>query len=257
MIVLAAILGVAIGVALGILGAGGSILAVPVLVHVAGLGVPAATATSLVAVGAAAATASLGHREHVEGRLAISFVVVGVVGSLLGSLLARHLSDGVVLAAFSLIVLLAAHRMLQPAARPGAGSRSLLGRIRTAGDGSPGTELAGLVGAGLLVGVLTGLFGVGGGFVIVPVLTLLLAREMRGAVATSLVVIAGNAVVALLARGLGSVDWRAAVIFTVPMLLGSVFGSRIAQGVDGDKLRRAFAWLLVAVALANLVSVIV
>lgn len=258
MIVLAGVLGVAIGMALGTLGAGGSILAVPVLVHVAGLAVPTATATSLVAVGSAAGLAAVGHRDRIEWRLAISLVVVGSAGSVIGSFLSNRIDDGPILLAFSGIVLLAAHRMLArpPEERDGGSFRRPGPLDRLRGRGGPTAEFAGMIGSGLLVGLLTGLFGVGGGFVIVPVLTIILGREIREAIATSLIVIVGNAIIALALRGPGSVDWAVAAVLTIPMLVGSLLGARLAAGLDPVRLRRTFAFVLIAVAIGNAATVV-
>ena len=112
-------------------------------------------------------------------------------------------------------------------------------------------SVAKVVVAGSVVGLLTGLFGVGGGFVIVPALTLALGLNMPKAIGTSLVVIVGNAVVALGFRGLGAVDWGVAIGFTSTMLVGSLAGSVVAHRLPVDKTLKAFAGLLVAVALAN------
>lgn len=251
MIVLAAVLGIAIGVTLGAIGAGGSILAVPVLVHVAGLPVPVATATSLVAVGSAAAVAAVGHRDRIEIPLSVSFIVVGGVGSLAGAWVGRQLSDDIVLIAFSGLVLVAAQRMLA-GSRPEAPTLAAGRRV----DSRVG-EILGMIGAGLLVGVFTGLFGVGGGFVIVPVLTLILGRGVKEAIATSLVIIAGNSVIAVFTRGVGSVDWSAAAIFTIPMLVGSVVGARLASRLDPHRTRRIFGIVLIAVAVGNALSVLI
>ena len=103
--------GVLIGLTLGALGAGGSILAVPVLAHVAGLSAPAATATSLVAVGSAAALAACGHRRNVRLDVAMWFVPTGFVGALIGAAVAEHLRDDALLLAFSGLMLVAASRM--------------------------------------------------------------------------------------------------------------------------------------------------
>ena len=259
--------GVLIGVTLGALGAGGSILAVPVLVHVVGLSVPTATATSLVAVGSAAAVAAWGHRSRVDRSLAVWFVAVGGIGSLGGAFVGRRLADDVVLLAFSVLVLVAAHRMLT--ACPSctrAGEDEARARQRVGGGGGVATavdtprvrvaELVPMVGAGLLVGALTGLFGVGGGFVIVPILTLVMTRNIPTAIATSLVIVAGNSLVAVLLRGVGSVDWGVAAAFTVPMLVGSLAGSRLAHRLDAQRSLRAFATILVLVAAANALSVL-
>lgn len=250
MIALAAALGVAIGVTLGAIGAGGSILAVPVLVHVAGLVVPAATATSLVAVGSAAAVAAIGHRDRIEVPLSVSFIVVGGIGSVGGAWIGRHLSDDTVLIAFSGLVLVAAHRML---ARPRLGPVPPTNGHRA---DSVLYETLGMIGAGLLVGVFTGLFGVGGGFVIVPVLTLILGRDVKTAIATSLVIIAGNSAIAVFTRGVSTVDWTVAAIFTIPMLVGSLAGAHLANRLDPLRTRRIFGTVLIAVAIGNAVSVL-
>lgn len=247
-------LGLLIGAALGALGGGGSILAVPVLVHVAGQSAGAATATSLVAVGISAGIGSIGHGRHgrVRWGSAGAFVATGIGGSWLGAHLNERINPDVLMAGFSVLILLAAHRMLTACpsctrvgeelamGQDGAEARSwdLLGVLR-------------IFAAGTVVGFLTGLFGVGGGFVIVPALTLALGMSMPVAIGTSLVVIVGNAAVALGFRGLGAVDWEIAVPFTVTMLVGSGVGSHFAHRLPPEKSLRAFAALLVLVAIAN------
>lgn len=276
----AVVLGLAIGLALGALGGGGSILAVPVLVHIAGQGAGAATATSLVAVGAAAAVGSLPHARagNVRWGAAGTFVATGIAGSWLGASLNGRLEDDVLLLAFSGLVLVAAHRMLTacpsctnvgealavaesagspPGAEASAGTGTATATAtatRTAPARASALEprsVARVVLAGSVVGLLTGLFGVGGGFVIVPALTLALGLSMPVAIGTSLVVIVGNAVVALGFRGLDSVDWDLAVPFAGTMLIGSFVGSLVANRLPPKASLRAFAVLLVLVAVGN------
>lgn len=259
MILLAIALGILIGLTLGALGAGGSILAVPVLVHLLGLSVPTATATSLVAVGSAAAVGAWGHRRRVDRALAGWFVAVGGLGAVGGAALGRRLADDVVLLAFSALVLVAAHRMLT--ACPSCtrvGEERATAADTSAGDGrrSRAAETIAMVGAGILVGALTGLFGVGGGFVIVPVLTLVMGRNLPTAIATSLVIVAGNAAIAVVLRGASAVDGAVAVAFTVPMLAGSLVGSRVAGRLDPERSLRAFAAVLVLVAAGNALPVL-
>lgn len=269
----AVVLGLVIGLALGALGGGGSILAVPVLVHVAGQTTGAATATSLVAVGAAAAVSSLAHARagNVRWGAASGFVATGIAGSWLGAALNERLDDDVLLLAFSGLVLVAAHRMLT--ACP---SCTRLGETRaTTLDGHDTTSRAPspagtvtltrtarpsvlavrsvpqVVVAGTVVGLLTGLFGVGGGFVIVPALTLALGLSMPAAIGTSLVVIVGNALVALGFRGLDAVEWDLALPFAGTMLLGGFVGSLLAHRLPPTSSLRAFAVLLVLVAVGN------
>ncbi len=276
----AIVLGLVIGLALGALGGGGSILAVPVLVHLAGQGAGAATATSLVAVAAASVAASIPHARagNVRWGPAATFVGTGIVGSWVGTSINGRLGDDVLLLAFSGLVLVAAHRMLtacpsctavgearataasaratsappQPSAgaRPG-GTTATAVAARPASSRSARRPTVRVVLAGSVVGLLTGLFGVGGGFVIVPALTLALLLSMPAAIGTSLVVIVGNAVVALGFRGLDAVDWGLAVPFTATMLVGSLVGSLLADRLPPKASLRAFAVLLVLVAVGN------
>lgn len=258
MIVPAIVLGVLIGLTLGALGAGGSILAVPVLVHVVGLTVPTATATSLVAVGSTAVVAGWGHRRRVDRALAAWFVAVGAIGAVGGAALGRRLSDDVVLLAFSGLILVAAHRMLTacPSCTRVGEERGVAAGDQASQPRGRAAEVAGMVAAGVVVGALTGLFGVGGGFVIVPVLTLVMGRNLPTAIATSLVVVAGNAAVAVALRGAGAVDWGVAAAFTLPMIVGGLVGSRLADRLDPERSLRAFAATLVMVAVGNALSVI-
>jgi uncharacterized membrane protein YfcA len=264
-------LGVLIGITLGALGAGGSILAVPVLVHVAGLSVHAATATSLVAVGSAAALAASGHRRNVRVDVAIWFVPTGFVGALIGAAVGEHLDADSLLLAFSLLMLVAAQRMLstgrvRPRALSSAANHDTADARRgavTLPSGAAllptrrrGAAVLAVATAGALVGFLTGLFGVGGGFVIVPALTLAVGLAMPQAIATSLVIVAANAAIALAIRGIGAVDWPIAVALTVPMLAGSLVGARFGRRLDPRSARLTFAGLLITVALVNAAAVI-
>lgn len=261
--ILTAVLGLVIGIALGSLGGGGSVLAVPVLVYVAGQSVNTATSTSLVAVGTSALFATVGHA--VAGRVrwdaAGQFVVAGVLGSWAGTQAHRQLDADLTLLLFSMLVLVAAHRMLTacPTCTKEGESKALAAADQADGSHSspqPTSLIARLLdprvlGAGLAVGFLTGLFGVGGGFVIVPALTLAVGMNMPTAIATSLAVIVGNAAFALFFRGVGDVDWEVALPFTAAMLIGSTIGSRISGRLPAKTSLKAFAALLVAVALAT------
>lgn len=261
MIVLAVVLAVAIGVTLGALGGGGSILAVPVLVYVAGQTPSAATSTSLVAVGAAAAVGVVGHARlgRVRWGSALAFVATGVAGSWLGSHVNGTIDPQVLLLGFSVLMVVAAHRMLTAcpsctnlgeelavAAEAPAGAAG-----RRPGRRPDARAIAKVVVAGSVVGFLTGLFGVGGGFIIVPALTLALGMSLPVAIGTSLVVIVGNALVSLGFRGLGAVEWDVALPFTAAMLIGSLAGSNLGHRLPVERSLKAFAVLLVAVALAN------
>ena len=260
---LASPLGFLIGVVLGSLGGGGSIIAVPALVYVAGQDPAAATATSLLVVGTAALVGMVGHARAGRVRFAAGMMVglAGIGGSLAGSALNRSLDGDLLLLAFGVLVLLAAWRMLtgcpsctQVAEDPPPGAPSggvgVLTRRRL-----DATVVVRVVLAGTAVGFLTGLFGVGGGFVIVPALTLVLGFTMPEAIGTSLLVIALNAATALAARlGTSGVDWSVALPFTIAALGGVVAGSRVADRVDARTLVRWFAASLVVLSLVMITT---
>lgn len=232
---LASPLGVLVGILLGSLGGGGSILAVPVLVFVAGQTPAAATTTSLVVVGPAAAFGAFGHWRagRVRVREGAAFAALGIVGSVLGSALNRRLDGDLLLLGFAVLLVVAAWRLLA------AGGGRGLGERRAGG--------AAVVATGVAVGFVTGLFGVGGGFVIVPALVLVLGFSMPMAVGTSLLVITVNSAAALAARGF-DVAWATALPFLVAAFVGVLVGKRVADKVDARTLARWFAWTLLVVA---------
>ncbi len=260
-------LGFLVGFALGALGGGGSILAVPVLVYVAGQTPSDATTTSLLVVAGASVFGLAGHWRAGRVRVApgLLFGLVGIGGSFLGTGLNRRIDGDLLLLGFAGLVLLAAWRMLTrcpsctregetevlEAADAAAGTGALLTETRTM---TPQRLLV-ILAAGSGVGFLTGLFGVGGGFVIVPALTLALGFTMPEAVGTSLLVITVNAATALLARGgVGAVDWAVAIPFTVAALIGVGAGVRAADRLPAKTILRWFAGLLVAVAVYTAVQ---
>ena len=262
--ILAIFLGLVIGLALGALGGGGSILAVPVLANIAGQSAAAATATSLVAVGAAAAVGAIGHARagHVRWGAAGAFILTAVPGSWLGAEINGRVDGDVLLLAFSGLILVAAHRMVTACpscTRVGEEEAIEASESDDAAAPAPSSPLlagAKVLAAGTVVGFLTGLFGVGGGFVIVPALTLALGLSMPYAIGTSLVVIVGNAVVALGFRGVDAVDWDLAIPFTATMLVGSLTGALVAHRLPAQRSLQAFATLLVLVAIGNAAAAI-
>jgi uncharacterized membrane protein YfcA len=196
---LASPLGFLVGLSLGALGGGGSILAVPVLVYAAGQSVRTATATSLLLVGAAAIAGVGAHHRagRVRVRTGVIFGLVGSAGSVAGSVLNRRLDPDALLLAFSGLIVVAAWRMITacPTCTRAGEARALARTAAPAPSRVVGTttrlgagSLVALVVAGSAVGFLTGLFGVGGGFVIVPALTLGLGLAMPDAIGTSLLV---------------------------------------------------------------------
>jgi uncharacterized membrane protein YfcA len=257
MIVALVALAVLIGLTLGALGAGGSILAVPLLVHIAGLPAATATATSLVAVGSAAAVATSGHRHNLRLDVAVWFIPTGFLGALIGAAVGKHLDDDALLIAFSALMLVAAYRMFAvKRAVPRSLSAAAPHPIATRPTRRRSTTALQVAAGGTAVGVLTGLFGVGGGFIIIPALTLAVGLAMPEAIATSLLIVAANALLALIVRGVDAVDWPIAFALTLPMLAGSLAGVRIGRRVPPDIASTAFVALLVVIAILNATLVI-
>ncbi|GAC1336183.1 MAG: sulfite exporter TauE/SafE family protein [Candidatus Dormibacteria bacterium] len=250
---LASPLGFLIGLSLGALGGGGSILAVPALIYGAGQDPKAATTTSLVVVGAAALSGLVGHlhagRVRVGAGLALG--VAGVGGSIAGSALNRAVPPRLLLLAFAALMVVAAWRMWpRPTADPPGdpGGTTVAARDAAAPRLVSGTAVR-VVAVGTAVGLLTGFFGVGGGFVVVPGLVLALGYELPVAVGTSLLVIAVNSAEALAFRlSSGGVDWSVAVPFTIAALIGALLGSGAATRIPADRLTRWFVGLLLALA---------
>jgi uncharacterized membrane protein YfcA len=260
---LASPLGFLIGLSLGALGGGGSILAVPALVYAAGQSPKQATTTSLVLV---ALTAMIGMVPHWRaGRVRFVagtiFGLAGIGGSLLGSHWNTAVDPNVLLLAFSALMFVAAYGMWRRVRNTPASSP-----LRSVGAAVVPAVVAGAVVApsgrrvdartatkvllaGTVVGLLTGFFGVGGGFVIVPALVLALGFTMSEAVGTSLLVIAINSAVALTTRlQSGSIEWDTVIPFTIASLFGVVVGSRLASTRDSSSLQKWFVGLLVVVA---------
>jgi len=249
-------LGFVVGIAIGALGGGGSVITVPLLVFVVGLQPAAATTASLVIVGVASSLGAYTHWRagRVDVRQGTIFGVVGIAGSVAGSTLNRALDGDVLLSGFALLMLLAAWRILTgcPSCTATGEAEALAGAREPSRTGPPPTRLrrmATVAAAGTGVGFLTGLFGVGGGFVIVPALTLALGFNMPRAVGTSLLVVVINIVVALGARVGAPVDWGVVLPFVVTATAGVLAGKRIADRIAPAVTQRWFAGLLVAMAL--------
>ncbi|MEO8603792.1 MAG: sulfite exporter TauE/SafE family protein [bacterium] len=236
--IIALALAAAVGLSLGVLGAGGAVLMLPILVYVAGIDVRTAVAVSLVVVGGTSLVAFGVHfrRGDFHAKGAVLFATTGTLASYFGSSLTDAVSEPALLLIFAALMLAVGLAMLraQPA-RPAAA------RCRTVP----------CLGIGTVVGVLSGFLGVGGGFLIVPALVLFAGIETRIAIGTSLAVIAVNAVGGLAGHlRHAPLDWRLALTFLAFSLAGMGVGVRVAHGVSGAALRRAFAWLVVALGLS-------
>jgi uncharacterized membrane protein YfcA len=236
--------GLGMGLVLGVFGAGGSIVAVPVFVYLLGHDVEQAIAMSLIVVGTASLVGAVRawRAGRVRLRPALQFGAVAILGAYGGARAAAVVSDAVQMTTFAVTVLCAAVLMLRgeaPSARAGASGAS-------SSPHSQSTVVLALTALG--VGVITGLVGVGGGFLVVPALVILAGLSMGTAVGTSLVVIVMNAAAALVGN-IGRVDppWPVLTWITAFAVIGVVVGSRLGRSIPQPALRRAFAAFLLVV----------
>jgi len=229
MLALAFVLAALVGLCLGLLGSGGSIVTLPVLVYVARVPAHQAVGMSLVIVGATSAVGSLVNlrRGAFDLRAGAFFAVTGIVGAFFGAKFTHMVSARVLLLCFGGLMLV-------------VGLRMLLGS-QNAPPGGQCRPLRCLV-TGIAVGLLTGFLGVGGGFVILPALVLLAGLEMKAAIGTSLAVIAVNSFAGLVGQlHYVQFDWPVTLGFLGAALAGMVGGSAVASRISSQSLRRAFA----------------
>jgi hypothetical protein len=230
-------LALAIGLSLGILGGGGSILTVPIFVYVMGYSAKQAIAMSLVVVGATSLVGAFRHWRagNVDVRAALVFGVLAMIGARLGAELSRIVPGIVQLSLLGVVMLVAAALML----RPRTDAKEMPTRRNVV------FSVAATAGVGLGVGLLTGLIGTGGGFLFVPSLVLLARLPMKTAVGTSLFVIAlSTAAGAFGYRGQAAVPWGVVALFTLIAIAGIFVGTRMLRYVSQQALRRAFAYFL-------------
>lgn len=259
--------GIIVGLALGLTGGGGSIFAVPLLIY--GLDVAPKSAVAI-SLGAVAITSAFGalegwSRNLVELRAALIFAAAGMVAAPLGVFIGGLASDLLVVVSFAGLMLVVAIRMAVKARREPAQAGVVRARFTddAADDAStichysPDGRLrlnapcsAALVGVGIIVGVLSGFFGVGGGFLIVPALMLITEMGIHRAVATSLLVIT---LIGL--SGLGSaalsgreIDWALMGLFVIGGIIGMLSGRGLARFLAGATLQLAFAAAMIAIA---------
>ncbi|MCL5979764.1 MAG: sulfite exporter TauE/SafE family protein [Gammaproteobacteria bacterium] len=255
MILLVILAGAATGIVLGLLGSGGSIIAVPALLYLLHVDPKQAIAMSL---GIVAITATISawdnwRRGNVDVRVAAVFGLFGVVGTFGGTRLGVHMPVVFQLGLFALVMLAAAWRMLKAKKQPVAQA------AQVAGAGSPAifitesenlrAHLGQTAMLGIGVGVLTGLVGVGGGFLIVPALVLLSGIPMKIAIGTSLAIVAANSSTGFAGyMGAVPIDWRVMVSFTAVTVVGSFVGTRLAHRFSQETLKRSFAVFLIFIA---------
>jgi uncharacterized membrane protein YfcA len=247
MTLLGAGLALLVGFVLGLLGGGGSVLTVPILIYALHVPVRPAIATSLCVVGLVAFIGFLSHlrQRTVATKVAFVFGPSAVVSAYIGARIAKHIPPHVQIICFALFGLLGSVMMIRSSMRKA--------------QAAPGTEyefqadrrmVMLLILEGIGVGLVTGLIGVGGGFLIVPALVLVAKLPMRLAVGTSLLVITMNTASGFLGyAGTVPVDWRLVIWFGGVAALGSIIGTRLSKRLPQRTLKQVFGVLLIGVSL--------
>jgi uncharacterized membrane protein YfcA len=237
-----------IGLVLGLIGGGGSILTVPIMVYLMGFDVITGTAYSLFVVGTSAAVGSLRNiqSKNIDFKTAIIFAIPAVISVfIMRNYIVQLIPDVlfsndsftitkriVVMGIFALFMILASITMIK-------------GRKEVTIEDKEKKRYGLLVVLGLLIGVFTGLVGAGGGFLIIPVLVLMAKLDMKKAVATSLLIIAINSLIGFIGDvGTTEIDWRFLLIFSSISIVGIFIGIYLNKLIDGKKLKKGFGWFV-------------
>lgn len=244
-LIITVVLAVTVGLSLGLLGGGGSILTVPLLTYVAGMDPKEAIAASLFVVGVTSAVSTVSHarQNHVQWRTGLIFGVASMLGAFLGGLLGGRIPGAILMIAFALMMLATAGAMLL--GRRGAGG----------GEEKKNLPLGKILVEGLVVGLVTGLVGAGGGFLVVPALALLGGLAMPVAVGTSLLVITMKSFAGLAGYlTTVSLDWPVVLAVTAAALVGALLGARLTSVVPEQALRRGFGYFVLVMGVVVLVQ---
>lgn len=243
---------------MGLIGGGGSILSVPIFVYIFGFDAVTATSLSLFVVGVTSVVGSAGfiRQKQIDFKTAFIFGVPSILGVLFSRrLVVPYLphyiinrwgivltKDMFLLLLFSVLMLIASYKMIRKIERP-----------RLKKDDEINYTI--LISQGLLVGIITGLIGAGGGFLIVPALVMLLGLNMKKAVATSLFIISMNSIIGFLSTlQMVTQDWGFLLKFSALSVIGIFIGIRIAKEMDGRKLKPLFGWLVLGMGLFIIVK---
>ncbi len=254
---------VVMGLSLGLIGGGGSILTVPILVYLFQVDAVLATAYSLFIVGLTSLVGSVSHVRlgNVHWRTAIVFGIPSIISVFLtrsylvpripdpimtfgqdpsgGAALVITKSVGLLLL-FAVIMVMAAYSMIKPAKKSGDNT------LEKAEDLQPQFNYPLILAEGAIVGLVTGLVGAGGGFLIIPALVLLAKLPMKQAVGTSLMIIAAKSLIGFVGdmRGNEVIDWSFLGVFSSIAVVGILLGSWLSKRIPGEKLKPAFGWFV-------------
>jgi len=238
MLIVALSLALLIGISLGLLGGGGSILTLPILTYGLGMETKAAIAASLFVVAVTSATGAIAHARagRIQWRTGLLFGVAGMFGAYAGGRAAAYVPAGVLMLLFAGMMVATAIAMLR-------GRRSVAPPLRVI------MPVGKVLVEGVIVGVVTGLVGAGGGFLVVPALVLLGGLPMEIAVGTSLVVISMKSFAALAGHlGHTSIDWKVTIAVTAAAIVGSALGGLLAGRIPPETLRKGFGVFVLAMA---------
>lgn len=244
-IALTVVLAVGVGVSLGLLGGGGSILAVPLLVYVAGLPAQEAIATSLFVVGATSAAGLIPHARagRVRWRTGLLFGAAAMAGAYAGGRLAALIPATVLLTGFAAMMFATALAMIR--GRP----------VREDQRSPRDLPVARVITYGVLIGLVAGLIGAGGGFLVVPALALLGGLAVPAAVGTSLLVIAMQSLAGFAGHlATTALHWGLAAAVTMAAVTGALLGARLAGRAPPEVLRRAFGWFVLGMSIFVLIQ---
>lgn len=243
------ILAVGIGLSLGLIGGGGSILAVPILIYVLDIAPKTAIAMSLVIVGTVSLIGVIPHwwQGHVHVKTAALFTPVAMVGAFLGARLASlpWITETVQLISFGMVMVLASVLMIRDSGIKSPPQRS----SQMASHSHPKHHWLTIPLEGLGVGVLTGFVGVGGGFAIIPALVLFGDLPIKEAIGTSLLIIAFKSATGFLGYlNQVELDWILIVTFTLAASLGTVIGASLTRIFEAKQLQKGFGYFVLVVA---------
>lgn len=258
MVIIGYIAAVLIGVALGLIGGGGSILTVPVLVYLMGVDPVMATAYSLFIVGVTSGVGSFSFfkKKLVDVKTAIVFGIPSIIAVFLTrALIIPAIPDEVftvgsflvtksilLMLLFAILMVVASYSMIK-------GRKGEEEKVQEQKFNYPLILLEGSV-----VGVLTGLVGAGGGFLIIPALVILSRLPMKMAVGTSLVIIAAKSLIGFFGEDLSVVEWNLIVPVTLMAVVGIFIGASLSKRIDGDKLKPAFGWFVLVMGVYILIK---
>lgn len=251
-VIIGHVLAVCIGLSLGLIGGGGSILAVPILVYVMGISSKIAIAMSLIIVCMISIIGLIPHWQqgNVRLKIALTFIPLAMVGAFFGAALTSlpGITDTVQLVAFGLVMAIASVIMIR------RGKQSIP-KTNKAPIWKSVPQWLRIPGEGLGVGILTGFVGVGGGFIIVPALTIIEGIPIKQAIGTSLVIIAANSIAGFLGYiNQVAIDWQLVFSFTLAASGGTVAGAYLNRYVNAKQLQQGFGYFILAVAIFVLVK---